>query len=181
MKRIQTTLALGLMWSLALSSCATVSGRNRILGGMALGGVMGAGGGSVLSPNDESRAINALVFGLLGGLIGGGGAAFSDPNGANQSGKNPSLKEKELGSTAANSKQLELNSSDALPEFVKKRFRPVVIEEFIESDRVSEEGTLHEPHKAYRIKRPAELIARPIGVDSEMANSEPANGGQNGL
>jgi hypothetical protein len=148
---------------------------------MTLGGVMGAGGGAVLSPNDESRAINAIVFGLLGGLIGGGAAIFSDPNGANQSGKNPSLKESELGSAGEKSKQFELNSSEALPEFVKKRFRPVVIEEFIESDRVSEEGTLHEPHKAYRIKRPAELIARPIGVGSEMANTEPMKGGQNGL
>ena len=37
----------------------------------------------------------------------------------------------------------------------------MVIEEYLEADRVTEEGTLHEPHKAYRIKRPAELFARP--------------------
>ena len=174
MSRIRSTLALILVWGLALTSCATVSGKNRTLAGVALGGMMGAGGGVALSPNDESRAINAIVFGLLGGLIGGGAAVFSDPNGANQSGKNTTLKEKELGSTAANSKQLELNSSEALPEFVKQRFRPVVIEEFVESDRVTEEGTLHEPHKAYRIKRPAELIAKPVPA----ASASPSGGVQ---
>jgi len=154
-------LAGGLVWGISLSACATVSGKPRILAGVSLGGALGAGGGVALSPNDESRALNALVFGLLGGLIGGGAAVFFDPDGANQSGKNTGLKEKELGTRAPDSRQVELISGESLPEFVKQRFRPVVIEEFVESDRVSEEGTLHEPHKAYRIKRPAELIAQP--------------------
>ena len=153
---------------LLLSSCATVSGKNRIFAGVALGGAIGAGGGLALSPNGESRGINAAVFGLLGGLIGGGAAYFSDPNGANQSGKIPSLKERELGAVGGSTKQVELQSGEALPEFLKKRFRPVVIEEFIEADRVSEEGTLHEPHKAYRIKRPAELIAKPVSESASV-------------
>lgn|GEM_PF-1634499 len=174
MTRIRSSLALSLVWGISLSSCATVSGKSRILAGVTLGGAMGAGGGVALSPNDESRALNALVFGLLGGLIGGGAAVFSDPHGANQSGKSGSLKEKELGTADVNAKQLELQSTEPLPEFVKERFRPVVIEEFVESDRVTEEGTLHEPHKAYRIKRPAELIARPI----VEASPSPQGGGE---
>jgi hypothetical protein len=49
-----------------------------------------------------------------------------------------------------------------LPEFLKRRIQPVVIEEFIEKDQVTDEGTLHEPHRAYRIKRPAELYTNPV-------------------
>jgi hypothetical protein len=147
--------------ALLLPSCASVTGSNRVLAGVTFGAVGGAGSGALLSPNSESRAINAAVFGLLGGLLGGGAAYFSDPNGANQSEKKTSLRDRELGSASSLSRQVELQSGGDLPTYLKDRFRPVVIEEFIEADRVSEEGTLHEPHKAYRIKRPAELIAQP--------------------
>jgi hypothetical protein len=163
-----------MLWGISLTSCASLSGKNHTFAGVALGGALGAGGGVALSPNDESRAINAIVFGLLGGLIGGGAAIFSDPNGANQSGKKESLKEKELGRSVQETQSFELRANEPLPEFVKERFRPVVIEEFVESDRVSEEGTLHEPHKAYRIKRPAELIARPVPTPSDF----PVGGGK---
>jgi hypothetical protein len=170
----ELTVGWVIVLGITLTSCASLSGKNRTLAGVSLGGALGAGGGIALSPNDESRAINAIVFGLLGGIMGGGAAIFSDPNGANQSGKSTALKEKELGRHAQESKSFELNVTEPLPEFVKERFRPVVIEEFVEADRVSEEGTLHEPHKAYRIKRPAELIARPVPTPSDL----PVGGGK---
>jgi len=37
------------------------------------------------------------------------------------------FKEKDLGSASTKSKQIELTQEEALLEFVKKRFRPVVI------------------------------------------------------
>ena len=46
-----------------LPACASLrSPRDRMFMGAGIGGAMGAGGGAIFSPNDESRGLNALVF-----------------------------------------------------------------------------------------------------------------------
>ncbi len=148
-----------------LSGCATLGGSKRVLIGAMGGAALGGTGGALLSPNDESRGLNTLVFGLSGALVGGAIALLTstDPG---PSAAVSDLKSRELGSgglpgTAASRNYFVLPSQD-LPAFLKNRVQPVVIEEFQETDRVTDEGTLHEPHRAYRIKRPAELFAQPI-------------------
>ena len=49
-----------------------------------------------------------------------------------------------------------------IPDFVKARIQPVIVEEYMEAATIGEDGTLREPHKVYRIKRPAEFSATPI-------------------
>ena len=154
---------------LLLSSCATVSQRSRLMWGGAIGGASGAIGGAVLSPNDESRGLNALVFGISGVLIGTLAALFTGQSSEPQTVK-PSLKEKETGAKLESSvREFAVPVNANLPSFVRDRIQPAVVEEFTETDTVSEDGSLHEPHKVYRIKRPAELFAKPTGTSTEGA------------
>ena len=157
---MRRSLSIFVILSLLASACST-TGRKRILIGAGIGGAVGAVGGNVLSPNDESRGVNALVFGLAGALVGGilGSITDSKPESASNV---PTLKERDLGVTTPGMQEYLAPANQPLPQFVKDRLEPVVIEEFSEPDAVSEDGVLHEPHRAYRIKRPSELFARPI-------------------
>ena len=53
-----------------LSSCSTL--KKSIVSGAVIGGMAGAGGGAIFSPNDYSRDKNAYVFGVMGALVGAG-------------------------------------------------------------------------------------------------------------
>jgi hypothetical protein len=145
-----------------LTGCATMS-RPRVQWGMGIGGVAGAIGGAALSPNDASRGWNAVVFGAVGTALGGLIGYLSEPKPSGQA-EAPSLKARELAPVAP-SKEVEIATPEGLPGFVRERLQPVVIEEYVEPDTVSPDGTLHEPHKVYRIKKPAELFARPVGKE----------------
>jgi len=142
------------------------SERGRIAAGLLAGATAGAAGGALLSPNDESRGLNALVFGLSGALVGGGGAFLFGAEDKKNEVSND-LRSRELRG-AVPGREYQVSPQQELPDFLKNRVQPVVIEEFVEKDRVTEEGTLHEPHRAYRIKRPAELYANPV-VDGVSA------------
>lgn len=148
-----------LLISFALNGCASISGNGRILLGAAAAGSAGVAGGAILSPNSESRGLNTLVFGLSGALVGGVIAALTQPSSSPEPVK--TLKDREL-DIRGTPRQTWIAPTGLLPSYVKQRLQPVVIEEFEETDRLSEDGDLHVPHKVYRIKRPAELSARPI-------------------
>jgi hypothetical protein len=45
-----------------------------------------------------------------------------------------------------------------LPDFLEKRLTPLVLEQWVEKDSVTDDGSLNEPHKVWRIKRTPELI-----------------------
>ncbi len=150
-----------------VTSCASVTGQKRVVAGALSGGAVGAGSGAILSPNEESRGMNALVFGLSGALIGGTIAILTDrptPSATESS----DLKTKERGGGSSSGEVLyPVLPFQKLPPYLKGRIQPLVIEEHIERDQIGEDGTLHEPHKAYRIKRNAELITQPIVEPSE--------------
>ena len=148
-----------------LLGCAT-TGRTRIVLGVGMGGAIGAAGGGAFSPNDESRGLNALVFGLAGAVAGGLVGLMSDPTPPPSDGK-MSLRERDLGvSPSANS--FVVPPDQGLPGFVRQRLQPLVIEESIQQDTVTEEGTLHEPHRVYRIKRMPELYSNPVKLNPEL-------------
>ena len=142
-----------------LSACASTSQNKRTFLMSLSGGAAGAIAGVSLSPNRESRPLNGVVFGLSSALIAGAAALIWGQDRVNESENTSPLKARESAiDRPLGSQTYPVTQEGELPEFLKKRFRPVVIEEFVERDRVSEEGTLHEPHKVYRIKRPAELV-----------------------
>ena len=136
--------------SLLFSSCTSLD-RNLWVpsGSSALGGALGY----AFSPNDESRKINALVFGALGGAVGTG---LQYLLGKNHPEEIPStLKERDL---RPSGREFTLPATtEKLPAFVKKRLTPIVIEQYEERDSVTEDGALREPHKVWRIKRQPEL------------------------
>lgn len=142
-----------------VSSCATAP-RKRFLIGAGVGGATGTVGGALFSPNSESRGLNALVFGLVGAIVGGvtgllihDDAEIPEPKKLEKNAAQPELSDREFQVAPA---------AKELPAFVRERLKPVIVEELHEPDTVSEDGSLHEPHKVYRIKRQAELIANPI-------------------
>lgn len=137
-----------------VSGCATLKQQDRLLVGVGGGAALGAAGGSLLSPNSESQGLNALVFGLSGALTGGLVALLTDRPPVTPT-EDKSLKARELKTGV--SQQFVVPQKDELPEFVKRRLTPVVIEEFEERDTLAEDGSLRAPHKVYRIKRQAEL------------------------
>ncbi|MEK6577615.1 MAG: hypothetical protein AABZ55_00180, partial [Bdellovibrionota bacterium] len=108
----------------------------------------------------ESRGLNALVFGLTGALAGGVMAILTDKSNS-PAHETLSLRERDQG-LIPEGKNYGVSIDDGLPSFVKDRLKPIVIEEFVQRDNLSDDGTLHEPHKVYRIKRNAELISNPI-------------------
>ena len=152
--------------SILLTGCASIRGGWRLAIGTSGGAAIGAGAGALLSPNDPSRALNALVFGLIGGLGGGALAFFTDPTPPPP--KGGSLKEKEA-QDLVETTQYQVGSAADLPAYVRQRLAPVVIEEAVERDAVGEDGSLHEPHKVYRIVRPAELT--PMPTKTELGKS----------
>ena len=154
-KSIVTVLLLSLATSCAMAP------RKRMFIGAGAGAAVGAAGGAILSPNSESRGINTLVFGLMGALAGGLGALLLGSEDEIPTGKKPVP-----GLTEESAAGVEFinRPNQPLPQFVKERLVPVVVEELTEKDTVGEDGTLHEPHKIYRIKRQAELIARPVSA-----------------
>ena len=117
----------------------------------------------MLSPNEESRGPNALVFGLSGALVGAVAGFLAAPS-------EPTPSEAEIIETREKQKAIKFwnefllapeTNGKALPDFLKNRIAPAIVEEYVEQDLVGEDGALHTPHKVYRIKRQAELIARP--------------------
>lgn len=149
---------------LLLPSCATLTQRDRLMVGVAGGAVAGAAGGSLLSPNAESQGLNALVFGLSGALTGGLVALLADRPPETKA-EDRSLKGREMG--VGTGQEFVVPQSGELPEFVKKRLTPVVVEEFEETDSIAEDGSLRAPHKVYRIKRQAELVTRPSEMGAQ--------------
>lgn len=168
LSRIRATLTVsGLTAALLIlgTACTTLRGNRRLGAGVAIGGAAGASGGAVLSPNDESRVLNALVFGLSSALVGGAVALLTEPR---EKAPEPAttFREREQGlSPGARQFQLQAPMSDpaSLPEFLRQRLQPMVIEEARERGTLTEDGSLHEPHKVYRIVRPAELQPEPQG------------------
>ena len=167
--KTQRGLVLVLVWGLAeisvLSGCASLTGRKRVLIGAGLGISAGAVGGALLSPNEESRALNALVFGLSGALAGGLIALLTESK-SEVPKASSDLKDQEL-TLDKTTREFQVLPNQQLPNFLKERIHPLVIEEFVEADSVSEDGTLHEPHKAYRVKRPSELFAKPVQISGD--------------
>ena len=154
------TIQIVLILSIAIQGCASFqSQRDHVLLGAGAGGAIGAVSGAGLSPNDESRGMNALVFGLSGAII-GGLVGFFTPSIPDSKKGAQNLEEKDMASRQ-NNKEYSLSPNEELPDYIKKRLSPTVVEEFIENDQVGEDGSLHAPHKVYRIKHPAELIAKP--------------------
>jgi hypothetical protein len=169
-----------------LFGCATIE-RPRVLWGASLGGTSGALGGALLSPNDESRGINALVFGVAGAVAGGLIGYLTEPKAPVPS-QGPDLKLLEglPGQPQSNAHGLAgpvqeapivaqeervIPHPDGIPRFLKERLQPIVIEEYVEPDTVGSDGALHEPHRVYRIKRPAELFAKPISPQTSVGAS----------
>jgi len=141
--------------------CGCSTPRGRFLLGATTGGLCVGGAAVALSPNQESRGMNALVFGLVGALSGGALALLLSDD-AKIPKSESSLQSKEALHTSGLNANLYLAPSGKdLPKFVKDRLQPALIEEATEPDTLSEDGTLHEPHKVYRIQRPAELYSLP--------------------
>ena len=153
---------------ICISSCGT--GSKRVFTGSVMGAATGVTGGVVLSPNSESRGMNALVFGLTGGVIGGIIGSLTDTSPSNY-GHETSLKDRDQ-EINADHKLYEVESSEQLPAFVKERLKKAVIEGFTNRDTVDEDGALHEPHKVYRIKRQAELFSKPKMTTSQSEGSK---------
>ena len=69
MKILVHKFLIALLGASLVSGCASMP-RKRFLIGGAIGGAGGATAGALLSPNAESRGLNALVFGLVGTVAG---------------------------------------------------------------------------------------------------------------
>ena len=150
--------------SMLTSSCANLSSKtDRIWMGASIGGVAGAGAGALLTPNEESRGMNAIVFGLSGALAGAIAGILTGPNqGVSQDAETLETRERKKLANVGNEYLLgPKTKGKSLPEFLRRRITPAIVEEYVEQDLVGEDGTLHSPHKVYRIKRQAELFARP--------------------
>lgn len=147
------------------NSCATA--RGRFFFGAAGGAAIGGGTAALLSPNKESIGLNALVFGLVGALAGGLASAFLIKDPKPEPSPDNSLKGRELGIQDSNTKLFSISPTQKLPEFLKERLQPVIVEEAVEPDTVSDDGTLHEPHRIYRIQRQAELLSKPAQIQTQ--------------
>ena len=78
-----------------------------------------------------------------------------------------SLKAHEQGRVDLGHRDFLVPVQQDLPAFVRDRLQPAIVEEFTESDSLTEDGALRAPHKIYRIKRPAELFTRPEKLKPE--------------
>jgi len=153
---LKTTILL--LCILMVTGCA--SPRKRFLLGAGLGAAAGGTAGATFAPDKDSQGLNALIFGLSGALLGGAIGLFTYDDGKIPESKDR-LAEKER-ANSSNDPGLLVPAQAPLPDFVKQRLTPVVIESFVEKDSVAEDGSLHEPHRVYRITQPAELIAEPV-------------------
>lgn len=141
------------------SGCATLTGPKRTFTFSAASAAAGAIGGAVLSPDKENQGLNALIFGLAGALVGGVSGMLTD-----RDLKAPSKEATFFDGTSSSgtAKSVQVAPYESLPEYVRKRLQPIVIEEFTEGDQVDEDGILREAHKAYRIKRQPEFEPKPL-------------------
>ena len=147
---------------LMASSCSTAP-RNRFFFGAGIGTGVGAIGGAALSPNDESRGLNAILFGLTGAIVGGVIGLFSKDDAEIPKTETELQKQEE----ALDTKEFVVPSNQELPAFVKERIQSAIVEEYVEEGSIGDDGTLREPHKVWRIKRPTELVNKPIKGNSK--------------
>jgi len=139
-------------------ACSSIESKNFYITSLG-SGTVGALLGSTFSPNEESKNLNALSFGIIGAGLG----ALSYLSFLKKIENNPAktLQEREL--FLPERKEFVLPPTEKkLPNFVKERLTPIIIEEYIERDSVREDGSLSEPHRVWRIKRPPELIPKPL-------------------
>jgi hypothetical protein len=116
---------------------------------------MGGFFGRELSPNRESENLNTVIFGALGAGLGYLGNLILKPE-IHQEEIPSTLKERDL---RPSGQEFVLPATEQkLPEFVRKRLTPIVIEEYEERDSATEDGGIREPHKVWRIKRQPELV-----------------------
>jgi hypothetical protein len=155
-----------LLLCFAISGCASLNIGRTTQGGL-IGAAAGAGVGMALSPNKESVQMNGLVFGITGAIAGGTLAYLTRSKAPKSSASNTLDERAQAAELASKTFQVPLQSD--LPAFVRERLTPVEVEEFELSDLVSDDGTLHGPHKAYRIKRNAELVP----VDARREGAKP--------
>jgi hypothetical protein len=80
------------------------------------------------------------------------------------------LREREEAMRSANRLfQIPVESVEEVPAFLKNRISQIVVEEIPMRERIGEDGSLIEAHKAYRIRNPAELIPSPtLGETKEL-------------
>lgn len=142
-----------LLMLLALSGCAGL-GLSRSAQYTLGGAAGGATGGYAFSPNEESRALNALFWGALGGAFSYLTERAFRPE--KNEGLPSTLESRELFPRPGRDIEVP-HEGKTLPEYVRKRLTPVVIEEFKERDAIGEDGSLHEPHRVWRIKQQPEL------------------------
>lgn len=147
-----------LIFSLVLSGCSTFASHRSLKysgGGAAAGAALGYG----FSPNKESQGLNALLWGGIGAAFGYlFERAFRDRGDVVEIPSN--LEAKEL---FRESEEFVLPATkQKLPAFVQKRLTPVVIEQYTEKDTAGEDGSLHEPHRVWRIKQQPELLPKPL-------------------
>ncbi|HLE01301.1 MAG TPA: hypothetical protein VJB59_13645 [Bdellovibrionota bacterium] len=140
------------------TGCA--SPRKRFLLGAGIGAATGGTAGATFAPDKDSQGLNTLIFGLAGALLGGAIGLFTYDDGKIPESKDR-LAEKERANSSNEAGSLA-PSQAPLPDFVKQRLTPVVIESFVEKDSVADDGSLHEPHRVYRITQPAELVSEPV-------------------
>jgi hypothetical protein len=143
---------------IALPGCAST--RGRFLIGSLAGGAVAAPIAVGLSPNKESVLFNALVFGLGGALAGAFTGVLSGPDVHLESG---------LSSTNLRAREALHAPAQDSNAYLEGRVIPPVIETFRQEGLISEDGVLHEPHRAYRIARPAELVPAPTPVEPKKS------------
>jgi hypothetical protein len=133
------------------------------------GGLIGVVSGSALSPNEESKSLNTVTFGAVGLAVGASLLYYSSiekPNLAQED----SLKERIEASKKIQTLATEAISQTPLPDFLKGKISPIVIEEIDLKNFQSEDGALHEPHKAYRIVQQPELIQPQESAENSNKN-----------
>jgi hypothetical protein len=121
-----------------------------------LAGGMGAGYG--LTREKERQGKNMAIAGLSLGALGFLGAKFLWPKETDPAkAEILELREKNFKPV----RELTLPATkQKLPDFLEKRLTPLVLEQWVEKDSISEDGSLNEPHKVWRIKRHPELIPK---------------------
>jgi hypothetical protein len=150
--------SISLILILLLPSCSNFELQEKYLYGLT-GGAAGALLGSTVSPNDESKGLNALMFGALG--AGAGMLVHYLKKGRKVIAEVPSTLEGRELKGAAPREMTVPATTQKLPDFVRARLTPIVIEEYLEKDTVGEDGSLIEPHRVWRIKHQPELVPSP--------------------
>lgn len=140
---------------LVLQSCSTFSLRDP-WAATAVGLAAGAGGAFALTKEKQRQGTNMAIAGAVTGLAMHLGAKFvwsreTDPAKAELL----ELRERNFRPT----REITVPAtSQKLPDFLERRLTPLVLEQWVEKDSISEDGSLNEPHKMWRIKRLPELV-----------------------